>query len=198
MDVFAHTLWTNALFHIKYHKQRRMRYLAAFFGVAPDLVGFVPAFFYLVFSGSIFNRTVSSHFDSSHWTIDYAAEMYNYSHSLVIFATVTILVTLIGNLYKKYKKGELYTFWFFWPILGWALHILIDIPTHPDFYQTPLLFPLSDFRNTHGVSWAHPTFMLVNYSLLVLAYVALYIYQKRKNHQKYLKRKELDGALNKK
>lgn len=189
MDVLAHTLWTNALFHLKYNKQRRMRYLAAFFGVAPDLVGFVPVFVYLIFSGQIFRGTTGSHLTGDNWTFDFASFMYQYSHSLVIFAFVLLLVTIIGNLYLKYKKGALYQFWFFWPLLGWALHILIDIPSHPDFYNTPFLYPLSGYKFTHGVRWSHPTYMLINYSLLIMTYVVLYIFQKRKEHLKYLIRK---------
>ena len=80
----------------------------------------------------------------------------------------------------KYYKSKKFTWWIFWPMLGWALHVLIDIPTHPDFYNTPFLFPLSDFKNTHGVSWAHPVFMAINYGLLIAAYIGIYIYQKKK------------------
>jgi membrane-bound metal-dependent hydrolase YbcI (DUF457 family) len=188
MDVIAHTLWTNALFHLKYHQQRRLRYIAAFFGVAPDLVGFTPVFLYTIFSGQAFAHTLTSHYESANWTIKFASDAYQYTHSLVVFAFCFIIVTVIGNLYLKYKKGPLYQFWVFWPMLGWALHVLIDIPSHKDFYNTPFLFPLSNYHYTHGVSWAHPTYMLINYSLLTLSYVGLFIYQKRKNHQKYLEK----------
>ncbi len=179
MDVFAHTLWTNALFHFKYNNQRRLRYLAAFFGVVPDLIGFAPLFIYLILSGRMFSRERFP-FEATNWTFGFAEQAYNFTHSLVIFAATFLLVVAIGNLYRYFKSKPNYKFWFFWPMLGWPLHILIDIPTHPDFYHTPFLFPLSDFRNTQGVSWAHPTFMVINYSLLILAYVAIYIYQKKK------------------
>lgn len=190
MDVLAHTLWTNAVFHLKYHKQRRMRYLAAFFGVAPDLIGFIPVFVYLTFSGKIFGGGTASHlFSGTNWTFGFAAEAYQYTHSLVIFAFSFLIVMAVGNLYLKAKQGPLYRFWFFWPMLGWALHILIDIPSHPDFYNTPFLYPLSNYRYHHGVSWANPTYMLINYSALIMTYVVLYIYQKRKNHEKYLEKR---------
>jgi membrane-bound metal-dependent hydrolase YbcI (DUF457 family) len=179
MDVLAHTLWTNALFHLKYRNQRRLRYLAAFFGVAPDLIGFTPLFIYLVLSGRMFSGERFP-FEATNWTFQFASQAYNFTHSLVIFATVTLLVTLIGNTVKRIQNPTTYRFWFFWPILGWALHILIDIPTHPDFYSTPFLFPLSDFRNTHGVSWAHPVFMVVNYGVMILVYIGIFYYQRRK------------------
>ncbi len=181
MDVFAHTLWTNALFHLKYHKQRRMRYIAAFFGVAPDLVGFAPLFIYLFASGRFFHDSFPFT-DQSNWTFGFAEQAYNFTHSLVIFAFTTLLVTAIGNLYRRYKMGDK-NFWFYWPMLGWALHILIDIPTHPHFYHTPFLFPLSNYQNTHGVSWAHPTFMIINYCALATVYIILTIYQRRQRAQ---------------
>ncbi len=180
MDVIAHTLWTNALFHLKYKHQRRMRYLAAFFGVVPDLIGFTPLFFYLLFSGRAFGGERISVLYSSHWTSRFAEEAYNYTHSLAIFAICFLLVTIIGNIYLKSKRGQLYKTWFFWPMLGWALHILIDIPTHPDFYSTPFLYPFSNYQNHHGVTWAHPVFMVINYTLLAMAYAIISIYHKQK------------------
>ncbi|MDQ3018661.1 MAG: metal-dependent hydrolase [bacterium] len=192
MDVLAHTLWTNAVFHYKYHHSRKMRYTAAFFGVAPDLIGFAPLFIYLIVSGRMFQERFPFG-DQSNWTFAFAEQAYNYTHSLVIFAAIFIAVLLIGNVYfyirnkknaRHPERQRRISFWFFWPMLGWLIHILIDIPTHPDFYQTPMFFPLSDFRSSHGVSWGHPVFMAVNYGLLVMIYVALFYYKKRKNASK--------------
>ncbi len=184
MDVFAHTFWTNALFHLKYHKQRRLRYLAAFFGVVPDLVGFTPLFVYMIFSGRFFSGERFP-FAETNWTFSFAEHAYNYTHSLVIFSLAFVSVLVIGNIYRYFKYQSdstkpIFRFWFFWPMLGWALHILIDLPTHPDFYHTPFLFPISDYQFTGGVSWGHPVFMAINYSLLIIAYIAIYIYQKKK------------------
>lgn len=181
MDVFAHTLWTNAVFHFKYHQARKMRYLAAFFGVAPDLVGFAPLFVYLIASGRFFSGE-DFPFTATNWTFAFAEGAYNYTHSAVIFLAAFILVTGVINLVKYSRDSATYKFYFFWPMLGWLLHIFIDIPTHPDFYHTPFLWPLSDYQYTGGVSWAHPTFMAVNYGLLIAAYIAIYIYQKREYH----------------
>jgi hypothetical protein len=76
------------------------------------------------------------------------------------------------------RKGKVY-----WPIFGWALHILIDIPSHKGFYETPFLFPLSNYKFDHGVSWGHPTYMLINYSALIIAYILIYlVFRKKKNN----------------
>jgi hypothetical protein len=164
MDVIAHALWTNAVFHSKYHFQKRQRQIAAFFGILPDLVGFTPAFFYMLISGHRFGRGA---FNGDIWVFRFASEAYNYTHSLVIFLFVAILVALI-------RKGKIY-----WPMFGWALHILIDIPTHRGFYETPFLFPLSNYRFSHGISWGHPIFMFINYSVLILTYLIIWQYGKK-------------------
>jgi hypothetical protein len=174
MDVVAHTLWTNAAFYGKYAKDRKKRYLAAFFGVAPDLVSFVPAIVYTVMTG-LFSTTQQSHMAAyanlatASWPIRYAAESYNYTHSLVIFAAVFLIVFAL-------RKGKPY-----WPLLGWALHILIDIPTHTDFFPTPFLFPLSEARNPIAITWAEPWFMVINYGALIAVYLIIFIYFRRKN-----------------
>lgn len=182
MDVFAHTLWTNAVFHLKYSQARKMRYLAAFFGVIPDLIGFTPLFIYMIVSGRFFSGEQFP-FTPTNWTFGFAEQAYNFTHSAVIFLAAMVIVNLIINLVKYHKQPLTYRFYFFWPILGWLLHILIDIPTHPDFYHTPFLYPLSDYQYTGGVSWAHPTFMAINYGLLICAYIAIYIYQRKKYAQ---------------
>jgi membrane-bound metal-dependent hydrolase YbcI (DUF457 family) len=105
---------------------------------------------------------------------------YNYTHSLVIFLIGFIVVNLVINLVRYLKDKRDYKFYVFWPMLGWLLHILLDIPTHPDFYHTPFLWPVSNYRYTGGIAWSHPTFMVFNYGLLILAYIGIYLYQKRK------------------
>jgi hypothetical protein len=173
MDVFAHTLWTNALFHLKYKEERKLRYIAAAFGVIPDLIGFVPVTLYVLWNRLAFEP--STYHTYSHWTFAYANIAYNYTHSLVIFVAVTLLVMAI-------RKGKLY-----WPMLGWGLHVLIDIPTHPDFFHTPFLFPISNYQNTHGVSWGHPVFMAINYGTLIIVYAVIFWY--RSNRLKKLREK---------
>lgn len=179
MDVFAHTLWTNVVFHAKYHRARKMRYLAAFFGVLPDLIGFTPLFIYIILSGRFFSGEQFP-FEATNWTFGFAEMAYNYTHSLVIFLIGFIVVNLVINLVRYLKDKRDYKFYVFWPMLGWLLHILLDIPTHPDFYHTPFLWPVSNYRYTGGIAWSHPTFMVFNYGLLILAYIGIYLYQKRK------------------
>lgn len=89
------------------------------------------------------------------------------SHSLIIFGIV------LGLIYVILKR-------FPWEMMGWLLHVLIDIPTHSyAFYPTPFLWPLSDVK-LGGLSWANPWFMAVNYAAIIIVYIILWRTGKKK------------------
>lgn len=182
MDVVAHTLWTNVVFYAKYAQDRRRRYLAAFFGVLPDIVAFAPAFVVMLWQRVFDSVTVSNYlaaYINPSGLHAFAVEAYNYTHSLVISLGVFILVSVI--LSARAKKPVAY-----WSVLGWSLHIVIDIFTHQlEFFPTPFLFPFFDYHNPYGISWAHPTFMAINYACLIIAYLIIWRYQKRHRQQEY-------------
>ncbi|MEK6907049.1 MAG: hypothetical protein AABW45_00835 [Nanoarchaeota archaeon] len=162
MDIFAHFFWTYALFH-----KTKKPYLTAFFGILPDLLSFGLLFMINIFSGkSFFTRgppdpaTVPS----------FITQSYNYTHSLIIFAIILLIIYLLT---KKF-----YIF-----LLGWPFHILLDIPTHTNrLFPTPFLFPISNYV-FNGISWGNPIFIKINYSLLLLTYIFIF----RKNIAKLYK-----------
>ncbi len=168
MDILAHMLWTNYGARVGNTKLRKKKKplinlgWATFWGVFPDLFAFgipiVLAIPTLIMHGFSFDR---------HSLGGLPATLYQYSHSLIIWAIVFVIVWIIS------KRPRL-------ALLGWLLHILIDIPSHAaTFYPTPLLFPISDFLFTHGVSWASTPYMIINYSLLLIA--SLYLFLRKKN-----------------
>jgi hypothetical protein len=142
---------------------KKTTYWGIFFGVFPDLVAFTPVFVYIfyrwIFQGLKFEFIRPE--DGGSIPLDgLSHHLYNFSHSLVIWAVVLAIVWII---IKRFP----------WVLLGWALHICIDIFTHTsEFYPTPFLFPLSKFH-VSGVSWAEPVFMAVNYGALVILYLFL-------------------------
>lgn len=168
MDILAHTLWANAgarganiLTEKKGKKFKISPAWTGFFGVAPDFFAFTAPFL-IWFWRIIFGPASWSDFGRHHLEnssgFDLASYLYQWSHSLVIFAIVFVLVWVI------YKRPR-------YELLGWLLHILIDIPSHSiDFYPTPFLFPISEYRFPYGVSWGNSVFMIVNYSLLALVW----------------------------
>lgn len=169
MDVFAHVLWTNAVYYTKYRTEKVQRYWAMFFGVMPDLISFTPAFAYMILSGRRFGIEA---FTSASLVFNYASWSYNWTHSFVSFVAVLIAVLIV-------RKGRMY-----WPLWGWALHIGIDIFSHKDFYETPFLYPLSGYKFGHAVSWGHPLFMLINYAALALVYLFWFFVLRKKYAKK--------------
>ncbi len=167
MDIFAHTAWTNVVFYKKYRLDKINRFVAVLFGVLPDLLSFAPVFIYGFFARKGFMELVGS----TAWPVRFASESYNYTHSIVIFGAILLAVYIWRLLRKNALGNRMYQSAIYYPLFGWLLHILIDIPTHKDFYETPFLFPISPYKFGHGISWAHPTFMVINYSALALAYL---------------------------
>ena len=67
----------------------------------------------------------------------------------------------------------------FWiPLLGWWLHIVIDVFTHSaDYYAVPVLYPFTE-RGFDGIAWITPWFMVLNYAALTA--VAIWLVTSRK------------------
>ncbi len=160
MDIFAHMLWTNVVYRKNYLTDIKSRLWAVFFGVAPDLVSFVPATLYGFFH--LEHDWLAALANSQEWVFVWARNSYNYTHSFVIFGIALVIAYTV-------RKGKIY-----WPLFGWALHIAIDILTHKDFYETPFLSPLSHFTNHYSVRWSEPTFMVINYGLLAVFYILIF------------------------
>lgn len=127
MDILAHGLWTYAVFH-----KTKFPKLSTLFGVLPDLVTFFP-FFILMTGINHFSRPTLYEIPS------YVFNLYNFTHSLVVAAFIILLITIITR--------KFYIF-----LLGWPLHILIDIPTHEaTFFPTPFLYPIFNLK-VNGIS----------------------------------------------
>lgn len=179
MDIFSHGLWAGALakgINNKLEKSKGsapglLSYWKAFlWGVFPDLFAFTIPFIWGIYelaTGQLrfsdFRPPDASEpppLDSS-WVLKLAHFLYNFSHSIVVFAAVVLLLWFLT------RK-------FFWEMSGWLLHIIMDIPTHSyRFFPTPFLYPISGFK-FDGYSWAHPLFLIVDYSALVIIYLYLW------------------------
>lgn len=167
MDILAHMLWANygARQANKTFSKKGKRLISlheiTWWGVFPDLFAFgipmllaIPTF---IRDGLVFGRPSA---------FGLSATLYQYSHSLVLWALVFVIVWITS------KRPRL-------ELLGWALHILIDIPSHSGtFYPTPFLFPISEYKFLDGISWGTSWFMIINYSLLLIA--SLYFFSKKK------------------
>jgi len=180
MDVVAHGLWAGCVFKLinfKLAAKKKIKLLdAVFWGIFPDLFSFTIPMAYMLL-GLIFGW-----FSLGNWPHPNAVEpispalnsifsvvgnLYNFSHSLVIFFAV------IGLIYWATKKIH-------WSMGAWLLHILIDVPSHSyAFYPTPLFWPISGWE-FDGISWANGWFIILNYLALLIVYSVILWKEKRK------------------
>lgn len=177
MDIFSHGLWAglaSKIFNLeKKGKEKFNFWIATFWGMFPDLFAFTIPFVVMIFSlisgnpiGKFPRVDSIEPAQQAFPTLNLAHTLYNYSHSIVIFAIVFVIALLI------FRKKAFYLF-------GWFLHILMDIPTHTyQFFPTPFLWPISDLR-VSGFSWAQPWFFIIDYATLAIMYFFVWRFEKR-------------------
>lgn len=154
MDTLSHGLWGGLLFG---RKSKRDFWAAFAFGVGPDLFSF-GIFTGMTALGLVSGLDWSSGPPNPNLVPEYVHQLYNVTHSLLVFAIT------FGAVWLMRKKP-------YWPMLAWAFHIVLDIPTHSTaFFPTPFLWPIWGYR-VNGISWAHPIIFFANWVLLVVGYV---------------------------
>lgn len=159
-----------------YIQQVKEYFLADFFGITPDIFGFlVNAIVSLIYNIPLMDQT-RQHFNQQ--ILGHVFVLYGLTHSLVIFAAVFLAVWVAR------KK-------MFLPLLAWGIHIVFDIPFHSaEFSPTPFLFPVSSFKFP-GLAWSNSYLVIINYSVLGILYLAFFILKNKKRRlAKYLAEKE--------
>lgn len=153
MDNISHGLWAILLVRGIFNKGQL--WLAFLIGVLPDIIPLGIPFIQFVFSGarpseeSLYNLPAYVHF------------LYAITHSLIIMVMVFLLIYLI--------KKKIYIW-----MLGWPLHILIDIPTHSkEFFPTLFLYPISNFT-INGINWGNPYIFFPNWILLTILFIIVF------------------------
>ena len=173
MDIFAHALWTGAAAAGANKKIKRRKInirWAIFWGVLPDFFAFTIPF--IVLAIKVITGTVAPG-DIPHPSavepadppiarlFAYTRLLYSVSHSAIIF------MVIFGIVFLLLRRPPI-------EMLGWLLHIIIDIPTHSyRLYPTPIFWPVSSWQ-FDGISWVTPWFMIMNYGSLAVVYLLLY------------------------
>ena len=120
---------------------------AAAFGILPDALSLGLYFSWLLIQG----KPIDWHGIP---TIIFA--LYWMTHSLVVAGLCILLFRVL------WKPLVL-------PACAWPLHIAMDTFTHQQGrFQTPILFPVSDFR-LHGINWWEHTSVIYTYWGILLA-----------------------------
>tara|TARA_B100000427_G_scaffold323373_1_gene326698 strand:+ start:175 stop:660 length:486 start_codon:yes stop_codon:yes gene_type:complete len=156
MDTLSHALWGKGLFGY-----RKYRWYSFLFGALPDLFSFGIYFIHSIFfsSSPVMGRPTRSEIP------EWVYSLYDISHSMVIASIVIFIV------YKINKE-------FAFPMLAWPAHIILDFFTHSiEFFPTPILWPISDFK-FDGIPWSNPIIFFTNVLLIFL----LFIYRRKKTN----------------
>jgi hypothetical protein len=163
MEIVAHGLWTAAA-AITARRSTSVRLRpawAVWWGAFPDVLAFGPAIaagLWLRLAGGANAETAGGHLLPH---VHVGLPLYQAGHSLVIFLLVFGAVTILARRIV-------------FELLGWLLHILIDIPTHSlSYYATRFLWPVSDFR-IDGIAWWTPWFWAATYCALLAVYFLLW------------------------
>ena len=155
MDTLSHALWGKGLFGY-----RKYRWYSFLFGALPDLFSFGIYFIHSIFfsSSPLMGRPERSEIP------EWVYSLYDISHSLVI-ASIFIFIA-----YKINKE-------FAFPMLAWPAHIILDFFTHSiEFFPTPILWPISDFK-FDGIPWSNPIVFFAN----VICIFFLFIYRRKQS-----------------
>lgn len=163
MEIVAHGLWAAAA---AITAKRSMRADVAigwtvWWGTFPDVLAFGPSFaagLWLRIAGGLEPASLQGgHLPHVHLGLP----LYPIGHSLLAFLLVFGTTAILGRRIIV-------------PLLGWLLHILIDIPTHSfSYYATRFLWPISDYR-VDGIAWWTPWFWISTYVGLAIVYCLMW------------------------
>ncbi len=161
MEIVAHGLWAAAAAITARRSTKASVHVgwAVWWAAFPDVLAFGPQVavgLWLRFAGS--SAAADGH-ALPH--VHIGLPLYPAGHSLLVFLLVFGLVTILARRIV-------------FEMLGWLMHILIDIPTHSlSYYATRFLWPISDYR-IDGIAWWTPWFWAATYGALVVVYVLLW------------------------
>ncbi|MBN9659059.1 MAG: hypothetical protein J0H49_12820 [Acidobacteria bacterium] len=161
MDILAHGLCTSAAAILLARRAATPIRLgwALFFGVLPDLASFtVPAVLRIWWRLTGVTSTLLPQPGGPR--LDWVFGLYNCFHSLLIFGVVFTAVWIIV------RKPV-------WELLGWLLHIAIDIPTHTGWFAIQSLWPVSSFH-FDGIPWETGWLLAATYTSLAAAFHCLW------------------------
>jgi hypothetical protein len=163
MEIVAHGLWAAAAAVATNRCKLANPRIAwtVWWAAFPEVLAFGPSFavgLWLRLSGALESGTAHGG-QLPH--VHLGLPLYPMGHTFLAF----LLVFVIAAILARRVVVEL---------LGWLLHILIDIPTHSfSYYATRFLWPLSDFR-IDGIAWWTPWFWISTYAALAAVYFLMW------------------------
>ncbi|MCC6197235.1 MAG: metal-dependent hydrolase [Burkholderiales bacterium] len=171
MDILAHGMWAAAGAEVLGRKVAITRYDTlgiVIFALLPDLVHLLPVIGWVAFGGGTMRdlyeyvvATPAAEPVLPPIVKELTHHLHCIGHSAIVAGAVTLVVW-------RMRRNWLI------PLLGWWLHIVIDVFTHSlDYYPSPVLYPIT-YRGFDGVAWNTPTFMALNYAFLAATWIWLW------------------------
>jgi hypothetical protein len=143
MEIVAHGLWAaaGAIAAKRSTTARISVWLTVWWAAFPDVLAFGPLVAVAVWLRLAGRFDPSGGFDRP--PVQIGLPLYPAGHSLIVFALVIGVTSILARRIV-------------FEMLGWLMHILIDILTHSfSYYGTRFLWPLSDYR-IDGIAWWTP------------------------------------------
>ncbi len=182
MDIFSHAAWGVASLRAAPKatpagdSERQIPWwAAALAGAGPDLLWAIPLFIQrllglgtpppVVPPGNGIWRASGPPLPA--YLVEAYERYYVKSHSLVLLALVCAALWLVT---RPNTRANLR--FFLWLAIPYALHILVDIPTHERYLTRPL-WPISSWH-VQGIAWSDPRIFFPNVALLIGAYLWLW------------------------
>jgi hypothetical protein len=163
MEVIAHGLWASAaaIGAKRWTKTRVPVGWAVWWAAFPDGMAFGPSFA----AGLWLRLAGNPNSDSAHGNVlphvHIGLPLYPAAHSLIVFLLAFALAAILARRVV-------------FAMLGWLLHIVIDVPTHSlRYYATRFLWPVSDYR-IDGIAWWTPWFWVATYGALGAVFFLLW------------------------
>ena len=178
MDIVAHTLWAGvAVAVLRRYRPVSRRAVVATMGMAalPDVAQLLPIVAWWWFGeGTLavvlaYATAVPGHEPALPSTVQwFSHHLHCIMHSALVAGAVTLLLWLLTR-----------RLWI--PLLGWWLHIVIDVFTHSaEYYPAPVLYPITE-RGFDGVAWNTPWALALNYVALGAVGVWLALRRRKRN-----------------
>lgn len=169
MDIVAHGLWAALLCRWQ-GRERPMRRtttaLTVGMAMAPDLVQLTP----IVISALVLPEGWTALQAYFHALPHYLPVLPPLVEALMHHLHCTMHSALVATAVTWLVWWRLQRLW--WPLLGWWMHIVIDVFTHSaDFYPSPVLYPITQ-QGFDGWAWNDPWLLMVNYIFILLLWLA--------------------------
>ena len=176
MDIFAHALWATAgvaLVRRRWPISRPVVISTVVLALLPDVFHLLPIIGWWMFADGSFD-IVRAYAIAVPGQLPVLPKMVGiWSHHLHCIAHSAIVAGVITLLVWTVRR----TLWI--PLLGWWSHIVIDVFTHSaDYYPSPVLYPITE-RGFDGIAWNTPWFMVLNYMLLSVIGLWLWLARKK-------------------